>query len=46
MNAGVPDPRYVQRLRALLADYQPQPELPANRVQPQFSAQAAGGLAE
>jgi hypothetical protein len=32
MNAGIPDPRYVQRLRALLADFQPQPEKPANRA--------------
>jgi hypothetical protein len=26
MNNGVPDPRYLQRLRVLLADYRPQPE--------------------
>lgn len=31
MNNGVPDARYVERLRALLADYQPQPEEPLPR---------------
>ncbi len=38
MNAGVPDPRYVQRLRALIADYRPQPE-ESMRGQPQFWAE-------
>ena len=42
MNAGVPDPRYVQRLRSLMADYRPQPEQPSKRTQPQFWAEAAG----
>lgn len=46
MNAGVPEPRYVQRLRNLLADFQPQPDQPVNRPQPQFWAQATSGLAE
>jgi hypothetical protein len=42
MNAGVPDPRYVQRLRALIADYRPQPEQFAKKAQPQFWAETAG----
>jgi len=42
MNAGVPDPRYVQRLRALLADYRPQPEQFAKRAQPQLWAETTG----
>jgi hypothetical protein len=33
MNNGVPDPRYLQRLRALLADYRPQAEQPLRRSQ-------------
>jgi hypothetical protein len=46
MNSGVPDARYVQRLRALLADYQPRPDQPANRVQqPQLRGQTTGRLA-
>ena len=39
MNARVPDPRYVQRLRALLVDYRPQPEESSKRAQPQLWAQ-------
>jgi hypothetical protein len=39
MNAGVPDQRYLQRLRALLADFQPQPDQPPSRV---HRAQTAG----
>ena len=46
MNAGVPEPRYVQRLRNLLADFQPQPDQPVSRPQPQFWAEAASRLAE
>jgi len=42
MNAGVPDPRYVQRLRALIADYRPQPEHLPPRAQPQFWAETTG----
>lgn len=33
MNNGVPDPRYLQRLRVLLADYQPQPGQALRRAQ-------------
>jgi|SRR5687767_2644257 len=33
MNNGVPDARYLQRLRALLADYRPQPEQALRRSQ-------------
>jgi hypothetical protein len=35
MNKGVPDPRYVQRLRALLENYNPQPEQLARRASSQ-----------
>jgi hypothetical protein len=42
MNAGVPDPRYVQRLRALIADYRPQPEHLPPRAQPQLWAETTG----
>jgi hypothetical protein len=38
MNNGVPDPRYVQRLRTLLANYQPQSE---RRAQAQFSPESS-----
>ena len=42
MNGGVPDPRYVQRLRALLANHQPQSEQ-ARRAEPrpEFSHESA-----
>ncbi|MGH8527747.1 MAG: hypothetical protein ACREXY_27080 [Gammaproteobacteria bacterium] len=46
MNAGVPDERYVQRLRALLADFQPQPEQMPGRRQPQSFVHAASRVAE
>jgi hypothetical protein len=39
MNNGVPDPRYLQRLRALLADYQPQPEQPMRGPQSDLGPQ-------
>ena len=42
MNAGVPDVRYVERLRALLSDYRPQPEQSSQRAQPQFWAETTG----
>jgi hypothetical protein len=42
MNTGVPDPRYVQRLRALLADYRPQSEHSSQRAEPQFWAETTG----
>jgi hypothetical protein len=42
MNAGVPDPRYVQRLRALIADYRPEAEQASKRAQPQFWAETNG----
>lgn len=35
MNNGIADPRYVQRLRALLANYQSQAAQPQRRAQPQ-----------
>ena len=38
MNSGVPDPRYVQRLRTVLANYQLQSE---RRAQAQFSSESA-----
>lgn len=41
MNAGVPDARYVQRIRALIADYRPQPEHSSKRAQ-QFWAETSG----
>ena len=46
MNDGVPDQRYVQRLRALLADFQPQPEQLPSRSQAKRLAQTAGRQAE
>ena len=46
MNDGVPDQRYVQRLRALLADFQPQPEQLPSRGQAKRLAQTAGRQAE
>ena len=42
MNAGVPDPRYVRRLRALLEDYRPQPEQSSMRAQSQLWTEASG----
>ena len=33
MNNGLPDPRYLQRLRVLLTDYRPQSEQPLRRSQ-------------
>ena len=42
MNSGVPDPRYDQRLRALIADYRPQSEQSLPRMQPQFWAETTG----
>jgi hypothetical protein len=40
MNNGVPDPRYVQRLRALLANYQPQSEHGAHQSFPKSASLA------
>ena len=42
MNSGVPDPRYVQRLRALIADYRPQSEQSLPRTQPQVWTETTG----
>ena len=41
MNNGVPDPRYVQRLRALLASYNPQSEHAVRRASSQSWAGSA-----
>ena len=42
MHRGVPDERYVQKLRALLEQYRPQPERAGAREQAQFWPQPSG----
>lgn len=41
MNQGIADPRYIQKLRALIAEYQPQPEQQPQRAQPQLWPQSS-----
>jgi hypothetical protein len=45
INRGIPDQRYIQKLRALLEQYQPRPERATARDQAQFWPQP-GSLAE
>jgi hypothetical protein len=45
-NHGVPDARYVQKLRAVLAEYQPQPGMNAAKAANRSSSRSISRLAK